>query len=67
MAGREGPPRADGADWHRVVTKRVTGSHRILQRSGWPDYSFAFHDNDEIGPVMLSKMGKKTGLTPGDL
>ena len=44
--------------------KRTTGSHRVLSRPGWPDYTFAFHDRDEIGPVMLSKIAKHTGLTP---
>jgi predicted RNA binding protein YcfA (HicA-like mRNA interferase family) len=29
--------------------KRQTGSHRTLTRPDWPDYVFAFHDNDEIG------------------
>ena len=47
--------------------KRTTGSHRVLSRAGWPDYVFAFHDRDEVGPVMLSKIAKHTGLTPGDL
>jgi hypothetical protein len=30
-------------------------------------YTFAFHDDDEIGPVMLAKLGKATGLAPDDL
>lgn len=47
--------------------KRQTGSHRILKREGWPDFSFAFHDNEEIGSRMLSRIAKKTGLTPKDL
>ena len=47
--------------------KRTVGSHRILERPGWPDYVFAFHDGDEIGPPMLVRIGKKTGLTPADL
>ncbi|HEY8095157.1 MAG TPA: type II toxin-antitoxin system HicA family toxin [Methylobacter sp.] len=47
--------------------KRQTGSHKILQRNGWPDFSFAFHDNEEIGSRMLSRIAKKTGLTPNDL
>jgi hypothetical protein len=38
-----------------------------LERSGWPDYVFAFHDDDEIGPRMLARIAKKTGLTRGDL
>ena len=47
--------------------KRQTGSHKILQRSGWQDVVFAFHDNDEIGPKMLARMAKVTGLKPEDL
>jgi len=30
--------------------KRQTGSHKILERAGWQDVVFAFHDGDEIGP-----------------
>ena len=47
--------------------KRTTGSHRVLQRSGWPDVVFAFHDRIEIGPRMLSRLAKVTGLKPDDL
>lgn len=47
--------------------KRQSGSHRVLVREGWPDYVFAFHDGDEIGPRMLSRIAKHTGLTPDDL
>jgi predicted RNA binding protein YcfA (HicA-like mRNA interferase family) len=48
--------------------KRQSGtSHRVLQRSGWPDTVFAFHDHEEIGPRMLARIGKRTGLTPKDL
>lgn len=35
--------------------------------SGWPDAVFAFHDSEEIGPHMLARIAKKTGLTPRDL
>ncbi|MBS0278473.1 MAG: type II toxin-antitoxin system HicA family toxin [Proteobacteria bacterium] len=49
------------------VVKRQTGSHRTLSRAGWSDYVFAFHDGDEIGPRMLAKIAKHTGLTPQDL
>ncbi len=38
-----------------------------LQRAGWEDYTWAFHDREEIGPRMLSKIAKKTGLQPADL
>jgi len=47
--------------------KRQTGSHRVLARDGWPDFVFAFHDEDEIGPRMLARIGKATGLRPEDL
>jgi predicted RNA binding protein YcfA (HicA-like mRNA interferase family) len=47
--------------------KRQTGSHRVLQKPNWPDYIFAFHDRDEIGPRMLARIAKHTGLNPGDL
>jgi predicted RNA binding protein YcfA (HicA-like mRNA interferase family) len=47
--------------------KRQTGSHRVLERSGWADYVFAFHDDVEIGPVALAKIAKHTGLKPDDL
>ena len=47
--------------------KRQTGSHKILEKAGWPDYVFAFHDGEEIGPRMLAQIGKRTGLRPEDL
>jgi predicted RNA binding protein YcfA (HicA-like mRNA interferase family) len=47
--------------------KRQSGSHRTLSRAGWPDFVFAFHDGDEIGPRMLSRIAKHTGLKPDDL
>lgn len=50
------------------TVKRQSGtSHRVLQRDGWPDVIFAFHDGDEIGPRMLARIAKRTGLTPEDL
>jgi predicted RNA binding protein YcfA (HicA-like mRNA interferase family) len=47
--------------------KRQSGSHRVLERPGFPDFVFAFHDNEEIGPRMLARIAKYTGLTPRDL
>jgi predicted RNA binding protein YcfA (HicA-like mRNA interferase family) len=47
--------------------KRQSGSHRTLQREGWQDVVFAFHDNEEVGPRMLARLAKRTGLTPADL
>ncbi|MEK7087158.1 MAG: type II toxin-antitoxin system HicA family toxin [Patescibacteria group bacterium] len=47
--------------------KRQRGSHRILSRTGWLDFTFAFHEREEIGPRMLSRIAKHTGLIPEDL
>ncbi len=47
--------------------KRQTGSYKVLARPGWADVVFAFHDNEEIGPRMLARIAKVTGLTPEDL
>jgi predicted RNA binding protein YcfA (HicA-like mRNA interferase family) len=47
--------------------KRQSGSHKVLARPDWPDVVFAFHDSDEIGPRMLARIAKHTGLRPEDL
>lgn len=49
------------------IKRASGGSHRVLSRDGWPDVVFAFHDSDEIGPRMLSRIAKHTGLKPSDL
>ena len=47
--------------------KRQSGSHRTLARPEWPDFVFSFHDSEEIGPRMLARIAKRTGLLPEDL
>lgn len=47
--------------------KKQVGSHRKLQRPGWRNFTFCFHDNEEVGPAALAKIGKYTGLRPEDL
>ncbi len=47
--------------------KRQTGSHRTLARIGWSDVVFAFHDGEEIGPKMMARLAKHSGLKPDDL
>ena len=47
--------------------KRESGSHKVLTRTGCSDVVFAFHDRDEIGPKMLARVAKNTGLQPKDL
>src|SRR2546428_14088730 len=54
---------ASGASPDCLGLKRQSGSHRTLSRDGWPDFVFAFHDNEEIGPRMLAGIAKQTGLT----
>jgi predicted RNA binding protein YcfA (HicA-like mRNA interferase family) len=49
------------------IKRETAGSHRTLSRPGWPDYVFAFHEGEEIGPRMLARIAKKTGLRPADL
>ena len=46
---------------------RQSRSHRILECEGWPDVVFAFHDDEELGPRMLARIAKHTGLKPQDL
>ena len=47
--------------------KRQTGSHKVLSHPKHPDFVFAFHDGVEIGPKMLARIAKRTGLKPQDL
>ncbi len=49
------------------IKRDAAGSHRVLSRPGYPDYVFAFHDGEEIGPRMLARIAKKTGMRPNDL
>ena len=49
------------------AVKRETGSHKTLAHEGWPDVVFAFHDGEELGPRMLARVAKRTGLRPEDL
>jgi predicted RNA binding protein YcfA (HicA-like mRNA interferase family) len=57
-------PLCGAPDW---VVKRQSASHRLLTKAGWPDYEFAFHDHAEVGPKMLTRVAKNTGLKPEDL
>lgn len=50
-----------------TIKRKSGGSHMVLERSGWSDFVFSFHDNAEIGRVMLARIARHTGLTPEDL
>ena len=47
--------------------ERQRGSHRVLVKQGAPNFIFAFHDREEIGPRMLARIARHTGLRPEDL
>jgi predicted RNA binding protein YcfA (HicA-like mRNA interferase family) len=49
------------------IKRQSTGFHRVLAREGWPDFVFAFHDGEELGPRMLARIARRTGLRPEDL
>jgi len=46
---------------------RLGPHHVTLERDEWPDSVWAFHDREEIGPRMLSRVAENTGLRPEDL
>ncbi len=50
--------------WSIVSQK---GSHIKLHHPERGNYMFGFHDREEIGPRMLAKIAKHTGLEPEDL
>ncbi|MBM3883781.1 MAG: type II toxin-antitoxin system HicA family toxin [Verrucomicrobia bacterium] len=48
------------------LKRQSGGSHRVLGRVGWPDFVFPFHDDEEVGPRMLARIARPTGLRPED-
>lgn len=59
--------RSRGANANWLANQTESGSHKVLSRSGWADVVFAFHDKDELGPKMLARIAKNTGLKPKDI
>jgi predicted RNA binding protein YcfA (HicA-like mRNA interferase family) len=49
------------------MIKSQKGSHRVLTHAERGDFVWAFHDGEEIGPRMLARIAKHTGLGPEDL
>ena len=49
------------------VKRQRGSSHKVLEHAEHPGYVFSFHDGVDIGPKMLSRIAKKTGLKPEDL
>lgn len=50
-----------------TIKRQSGGSHKVLARPGWQDFVFAFHDGTEIGPAMLARIARRTGLAKKDL
>ena len=50
-----------------TVKPKAKGSHKVLAKEGFPNYVWSFHDREEIGPKMLTRIAKHTGLRPEDL
>ena len=50
-----------------TVKREAKGSHKVMHREGFANFVWAFHDRDEIGPRMLARISKRTGLEPTDL
>lgn len=54
--------------WREKPRISKSGSHKQLENPDYPyEYTWAFHDSDDIGPKMLAKIAKKTGLKPEDI
>jgi len=54
--------------WREKPRISKGGSHKQLQNPDYPyEFTWAFHDSDEIGPRMLAKIAKRTGLKPEDI
>ena len=54
-------------DTDRVGGRLAEGFSPAAQTAGLANYTFAFDDNEEVGPGLLAQIAKKTGLQPDDL
>ncbi|MEX2264228.1 MAG: type II toxin-antitoxin system HicA family toxin [Bryobacteraceae bacterium] len=76
------PPKTASPDWPSTKAKQALAallrigwrikrqsgtSHRILERPGWQDFLFAYHDRVTLGPTAMKVLAKKTGLRREDL
>jgi len=54
--------------WREKPRISKGGSHKQLENSSYPyEFTWAFHDSVEIGPKMLAKIARRTGLKPEDI
>ncbi|MGA8043095.1 MAG: type II toxin-antitoxin system HicA family toxin [Terracidiphilus sp.] len=54
--------------WREKARISKSGSHKQLEHPDYPyEFTWAFHESEEIGPKMLARIAKQTGLKPEDL
>jgi predicted RNA binding protein YcfA (HicA-like mRNA interferase family) len=54
--------------WREKPRISKSGSHKQLEHPNYPyEFTWAFHDKEEIGPRMLARIAKQTGLKPEDI
>ena len=54
--------------WKLDPSHKSKGSHRRLVHPQFAHkLTFAFHDSEEVGPKMLARIAKDSGLKPEDL
>jgi predicted RNA binding protein YcfA (HicA-like mRNA interferase family) len=49
------------------IKKQKGSSHIQLVHPPFGEFTWAFRDSEEIGPVMLARIAKHTGLKPKDI
>jgi len=49
------------------IKKEKGSSHKQMIHLQWGEVTWAFHDDDEIGPRMLARIAKNYHITPEDL
>jgi predicted RNA binding protein YcfA (HicA-like mRNA interferase family) len=54
--------------WREKIRVSNSGSHKQLENPNYPyEFTWAFHDGEELGPKMLARIAKRTGLKPEDI
>jgi predicted RNA binding protein YcfA (HicA-like mRNA interferase family) len=46
---------------------RTNGSHRIIHKPGKGNYTFSLGDHENVGPSMVNRVCKATGLNPAKI
>jgi predicted RNA binding protein YcfA (HicA-like mRNA interferase family) len=49
------------------IKRHKSSSHIVLEKIGYANYVWAFGNSDELGPKMLARIAKHTGLKVEDL